>query len=60
MTAVRGATATVQRVWVIGGTGFVVTATPGDVRKVQVLDRDFRQVSAENFKAVGVRLFVRR
>jgi mannosyltransferase len=52
------AMAGVQRVWVIGGPGAVVTASAGDKRKAQLLARGYRLVSEQDERAFSVRLYL--
>ena len=52
------AMAGVQRVWVIGGPGAVVTASAGDKRKAELLARGYRLVSEHDERAFSVRLYV--
>ncbi|NIZ91498.1 hypothetical protein [Kineococcus rubinsiae] len=52
------AMAGVQRVWVIGGPGPVVTASAGDKRKAELLAQGYRLVSEHDERAFSVRLYV--
>ena len=54
-----GALAGVDRVWVVGGVGPVVTRTAGDREAVRLLGAGYRLVSTEDLHAFSVRLYVR-
>ncbi|WP_432522572.1 glycosyltransferase family 39 protein [Kineococcus sp. SYSU DK006] len=50
----------VRRIWVVGGTGRVVTATAADRETVRLLDAGYQLVSTEERRAFSVRLYVAR
>ncbi|NAZ76893.1 hypothetical protein GTQ99_15905 [Kineococcus sp. T13] len=54
------AVAGLRRVWVVGGTGRVVTATAADRETVRLLDAGYQLVSTEERRAFSVRLYVAR
>ncbi|WP_459644627.1 hypothetical protein [Kineococcus sp. NUM-3379] len=49
-----------RRVWVVGRPGEMITAEPGDVRKLELLARRYRQVEQVELRDWTVRLFVAR
>ncbi len=49
----------VERVWVVGGVGPVVTKTPADRETKRLLNEGYRLVSTEEKRAFSVKLYVR-